>query len=202
MLRMLLLVGLLSATLAPRPAQAQLTKLIKERVKQKVEDRKRMTEENLVTRATEPADSALERMMSPVDSVAGEVGSKAAAAVSRAGRGSDSIAKEAELLEQQLASGRAELTGVAFEPGSDALTGASEPTLSALAQVLAGMEGVFLLQGRADAGSGPDGGLAERRALALKNWLVGMGVPGERIFAAGDGIVTEAGAPASIVRVQ
>jgi outer membrane protein OmpA-like peptidoglycan-associated protein len=196
------LIGLLGGLETPAPAHAQFSKLVKERVKQKVEERKRQTEEHLITRATEPADSALERIMSPVDSVAGKLGSTAGAAVSKMGRGPDPLAREAALLEEQLASGHADLTGVAFEPESDALNPASEPTLTALAQVLTGSEGVFLLQGRADPGSADARALAELRAMALKTWLVGLGVPAARVFSAGDGMVKQGVVQASVVRMQ
>jgi outer membrane protein OmpA-like peptidoglycan-associated protein len=200
MLCSLFLMGLLSA--APRPADAQFTKLVRERIKQKVEDRKRVTEETLVTRASEPADSALERIMSPVDSTAGEIGANAGAAISRVGREPDPVAKEEAGLREQLAAGRADLAGVAFEPGTDALSPASEPTLAALARVLGGADGMFLLQGRADPGTADVRTLGELRALSLKNWLVGLGAPGERIFAAGDGEVPPGGVQASVVRMQ
>jgi outer membrane protein OmpA-like peptidoglycan-associated protein len=199
---MIVLFGLCGGLETPAPAHAQFSKLVKQRIQQKVEERKRQTEEHLVTRATEPADSALERIMSPVDSVAGKIGSTAGAAVSKVGRGPDSVAREAALLEEQLAGGRADLTGVLFDPGSDGLNPASEPTLAALAQVLTGSEGVFLLQGRADPGSADVRELAELRAMALKSWLVGLAVPAARIFSAGDGMVKQGGVQATVVRMQ
>lgn len=175
-----------------------------ERIKQKAAERKRQTEENLITRAAEPADSALERIMSPVDSAAARAGGKAGAAVARVARGPDPVSQEETQLREQLAAGRADLTGVAFDPGTDALNPASDPTLAALARVLASATEVFLLQGRADAGTSSADAqpLAELRAVALKNWLVGAGVPGERIFAAGDGAATPQGVLASVLRMQ
>jgi outer membrane protein OmpA-like peptidoglycan-associated protein len=197
----LFMIGLLWAAV-PRSADAQFTRIVKDRIKQKVEERKRQTEETLVTRATEPADSALERIMSPVDTVAGKVGSKAGAAVGRVGRGPDPVAEEEGLLKEQLAAGQADLTGVTFEPGSEALDPGSEPTLNALARVLLAADGTFLLQGRAEPGTADIRSLAELRAVALKSWLVSLGVPGERVFAAGDGEVRPGGAQASVLRMQ
>jgi hypothetical protein len=44
--------------------------------------------------------------------------------------------------------------------------------------------------------------LADARAAALKAWLLGHGVPGEQLFAAGDGPVAPDGAVASVVQMQ
>ncbi len=117
------------------PAQAQLTKRIGEAAKERITERKQRTKDHVVQRATEPVDSAVERVAAPIDSLAGQVGGGAAGAVSRLGR-EDAAAREAEelrLVEALSTVGRAELTGIAFAPGSDRLQDDGGPGFAALA---------------------------------------------------------------------
>ncbi len=195
----LLVIGLLVFPAAPLPLRAQLGKKLTERIKQNASLRKQQTEENLVARAAEPADSALERVAAPVDSAAAHAAAKAGKAVSALGR-SGGAAEEARIREA-LAQGRADLPAVQFESGGDAIAPASEPTLAALARVLAGTPGVFLVQARADAGTAGQKAqrMADGRAAQIKAWLVGSGVPVEQLFAAGD---AAPGTSVSVVRMQ
>jgi hypothetical protein len=200
---LLVLIALPGAVL-PGPAEAQLLERVKKRVVQKTEERKRQTEEHLLERAAEPADSAAERVMAPVDSAAGRIGASAGAAVAGIGRDQDDGAAAEARIRAQLAEGRAELAGIAFEPAGEIVTPDSEPTMAALARVLGSESGMFLLQARADAAmAGPAANrLADRRAAALERLLVEAGVPDERVFATGDGAAVEGGALATVVRVQ
>ncbi len=194
----LLVIGLLALPATP-PLQAQFSKKLTERIKQNASLRRQQTEENLLARAAEPADSAMERIASPVDSAAARAAGKAGKAVSAVGRGAGA-AEEARIREA-LAGGRADLPAVQFERGGDAIAPASEPTLAALARVLAGTPGVFLIQARADAAIAGQKAqrMADGRAAQVKARLVGAGVPAERVFAAGDG---GPGSSLSVLRVQ
>jgi outer membrane protein OmpA-like peptidoglycan-associated protein len=185
---LLLTIGLLSASVTPERAEAQLLKRVAERVKQKITERKQQTEESVLSHAAEPADSAFAKVTSPVESLATRAGGTAGAAVGRLGRGEDKTSAEVTRIRQDLAAGRASLPGVVFFPGTDAIDPASGPTLQALAAVLSESPGAFLVQARGDAGAQPQAALqmAGARATAIKGWLMSAGVPAERVFAAGD----------------
>jgi outer membrane protein OmpA-like peptidoglycan-associated protein len=188
----------------PDRVEAQFLKRVKERVKQTAAERKTQTEENVLTRATEPADSLMSKVSSPVESLAARVGGEAGAAVGRLGRGNASQSEEEGRLRQELATGRAALPAVQFQPGTGVIDPASEPSLRALTVVITGSPSVFLIQGRADAGSSPEvaSELANARATAVKNWLVGNGIPGAQVFAAGDGVAASDAPLVSVVLMQ
>ena len=173
------------------PAEAQFTKRVTERIKQAAAEKRRQTEENAVNRAAEPADSALARAAAPVESLTAEVGGKAGAVVGRLGRGQDSSTEAEVRIRKELASGRADLPGVTFEPGSTAIAPASDPSLRALLRIMTDSPGVFLIKRRADPGDASNPQLVSLRAGTLKSWLVNGGIPAERVFA------TDNGAPAA-----
>jgi outer membrane protein OmpA-like peptidoglycan-associated protein len=200
---LLLTIGLVASSVTTERAEAQFLRRVKERVQQKVAERKMQTEENALARAAEPADSALAKVASPVDSLTARVGGAAGAAVGRLGRGQDQSAEE-DRLRAELAAGRAALPAVQFLPGTDGLDPASEPSLKALAIVMTTSPGAFLIQGRADPRSQPENAplLANARAAAIKTWLVTSGVPAERVFAAGDGMAALEGPLVSVVPMQ
>jgi outer membrane protein OmpA-like peptidoglycan-associated protein len=201
---LLLTIGLLAASVTTERAEAQLLKRITERVKQKVTERKAQTEEAVLSHAAEPADSAMAKVTSPVESLATRVGGGAGAAVGRMGRGEGKASAEATRIREELAAGRATLPGVAFVPGADAIDPSSEPSLRALATVIAESPAAFLVQARADAGAPPQDALqlAGARATAIKTWLVGNGVPADRVFAAGDATAMPNAAPVTVVPMQ
>jgi outer membrane protein OmpA-like peptidoglycan-associated protein len=201
---LLLTIGLLAASVTPKQAEAQLLKRVTERVKQKIAERKQQTEESVLSHAAEPADSAFAKVTSPVESLATRAGGRAGAAVSRLGRGEEKTSSEVTRIRQDLAAGRASLTGVVFVLGSDAIEPASGPTLQALAAVLTESPGAFLVQARGDAGAQPQAALqlAAARATAIKGWLVSTGVPAERVFAAGDPTATPDAALVTVVPMQ
>ncbi len=201
---LLLTMGLLAASVTTERAEAQLLKRVTERVKQKVAERKQQTEEVVLTRAAEPADSALAKVTSPVESLATRAGGGAGAAVGRLGRGEGKASAEVTRIRQELAAGRATLPGVIFVPGTDAIDPSSGSSLQALAAVITESPGAFLVQARADAGAQPQGALqlAGARAAAIKTWLLGNGVPAERVFAAGDATATGDGAMVTVVPMQ
>lgn len=187
------------------PAQAQLTKRIGEAAKERITERKQRTKDHVVQRATEPVDSAVERVAAPIDSLAGQVGGGAAGAVSRLGR-EDAAAREAEelrLVEALSTVGRAELTGIAFAPGSDRLQEDGGPGFAALVNVLAANPGAYLIEGWApptEGGGRPS--LGERRAAELKSSLVARGIPPGQLFAAAARGPLPQGAQLAIVRMQ
>jgi outer membrane protein OmpA-like peptidoglycan-associated protein len=199
-IHMLLLLGTLVAV--PQPAQAQFLKRVKEQIKSNVAARKQRTVDNAVARAAEPADSALEKMMSPVDSAAARAGGKAGKAVAGIGRGAAAV--EEERIREQLAGGRADLVSVIFAPGTADISPSSEPTVTALANVLAGSPQAFVILARGDPGGDPSTArqLGDARAGILKAWLLQHGVPAERLFAAGDAAADPGAAAASVVAMQ
>lgn len=195
---------LAALSVAAQPGEAQISRAIKSRIKQSVEQRKQQTEDHLVARAAEPVDSAVERLMSPVDSAAGWAGSTAGETVSQVGRGPDASAREEIRIRRDLTRGPAHLPEVRFESDTDLLTAGSSATLQALARVLSGETAVFLIQGRADPGTAlaDQQATAELRAVAVKSWLTGVGVPPEQIFATGDGVAGAGEALVSVVRAK
>jgi outer membrane protein OmpA-like peptidoglycan-associated protein len=201
---LLLTIGLLTASVSTERAEAQFLKRVKERVKQKVAERKLQTEEVVLSHAAEPADSALAKVASPLESLATRAGGGAGAAVGRLGRGEGKASAEAVRIREELAAGRAALPGIRFAPGADAIDPSSEPSLQALAAVITDSPGVFLVQARADAGALPQDALplANARAAAIKAWLVGTGVPAERVFATGDVAATPDAPLVAVVPMQ
>jgi outer membrane protein OmpA-like peptidoglycan-associated protein len=199
-----LLIGLLGGSIATGQAEAQFTKRVLERIKQKAAEKKQQTEENAVNRAAEPADSAMAKVAAPVESLTARVGGKAGEAVGRLGRGKGGPSEEQALLRQELATGKAELAGVRFVPGAEALDPSSEQSLRSLATVMTDSPGVFLIQGRADPGTTATDAapLATARAAAIKAWLIGNGIPVERVFSAGDGVANPQGSLVTVALVQ
>lgn len=192
-LRFLLVAGVVAVHAGTTPAEAQFPKRLTERIKTATAEKKRQTEENAVNRAAEPADSALARAAAPVDSLTARAGGTAGAAVGRLGRGKDSSSEEEARIRSALASGRADLAGVTFEPGSASIAATSEPSLRALMRIMTDSPGVFLIQVRADPGDvagSPQ--LANSRASGIKGWLVSNGIPGERVFATAEAPATGA----------
>ncbi len=94
-------------------------------------------------------------------------------------------------IETQLnAEGRARLDGVNFDFNSDVIQAASKPLLDQIAGLLkARPEWKVTLEGHTDNIGGPDfnRGLSERRARAVKAYLVAAGVPEGRLDAVGFG---------------
>jgi outer membrane protein OmpA-like peptidoglycan-associated protein len=187
------------------PAQGQLLKEIKESARQKVAERKERTRAHVIQRATEPVDSALERGIRPVDSLVSQAATGAGRSVARLGREDEAMRdQERQRLTEALAvQGRAELPGLAFSAGSDALEPGAEPVLAALADVLAADPGVFLLEGLGDASNEAGGRtLGEQRAAAVKSALVAAGVPANRLFGVGREDEAMGASRVSVARMQ
>jgi outer membrane protein OmpA-like peptidoglycan-associated protein len=182
----LALVILTLLALAPR-AEAQLLRDIKESAKQKLAERRERTKAHAVERATEPVDSALERGIRPVDSLVSKAATGAGAAVSRIGRGQDAARAEEEqrLVEALAMEGRAEVPGLTFSEEAETLDPSADPFITALANVLATEESVFLIVGRAGREEAGGRALGERRAAAVKAALVEAGIPAVRLFGVG-----------------
>jgi outer membrane protein OmpA-like peptidoglycan-associated protein len=204
-LHMIILFNALSLVGA-RPIEAQLGDLIIRSAKQKADERKERTKENVVHRATEPVDSTLERIAAPVDSVVGRAAAGAAVAVSRVGRSwAAEVEAEARRLSDELAArGRVEVPGIAFVSGTEQLESGSETYLSALASALGAAPGAFLIEGRAGADEDGTGGrtLGGLRAAAVKAALVAEGVAGVQLFAAGQAAEADGPVPITVVRME
>ena len=95
-------------------------------------------------------------------------------------------------LERIVAQGHLPLHGIAFEPGSTAITGASAETLDRLADALAARpELAFLVVGHSDNQGGLEENIAlsRRRAEAVRAALVERGIAAERLEARGVGFL-------------
>jgi outer membrane protein OmpA-like peptidoglycan-associated protein len=197
-----LTIGLLALPATAGPAQAQFLSRVTERLKQKVAERKLQAEESALSHAAEPADSAMAKLTAPVESLTARVGGAAAGAVGGLGRGD--AAQEATRLRAELATGRADLPAVRFEPGTGSFDPSSEQALQPLLLVLTESPGSFLVQGRADPGTSAPGvpQLAATRAAAIKSWLVGNGIPTDRVFATGDGAAAAEAPLVTVVSMQ
>ena len=92
-------------------------------------------------------------------------------------------------LAEQLGRGRVVLREIRFAPGSDRINQSSTAVLRELAQELVASSGVFLIEGHTDAASDAASAqqLSERRAVAVKAWLVSEGVAAGRLLAVGYG---------------
>lgn len=92
-------------------------------------------------------------------------------------------------LAEQLGHGRALLPEIRFAPGSDRINRSSSAVLGELARALVATPGVFLIEGHTDASrdAGSAQLLSERRAVAVKAWLVSEGVAAGRLLAVGYG---------------
>ena len=200
----LIALGIVLGTTPPSRVEAQFLSKVKERVKQKVVERKTQTEESVLDRAAEPADSAMARVLTPAESLAARAGGQAGAVVGRLGKRGGGQAEEEIRLRQELAAGQPALPAVGFEPGSATMGPPSETSLKALAVVMSDSPGVFLIQARADPGVPPQEAaqLAQARSTAIKSWLVANGIPAERVFAAGDGAAAPDAPLVSVVLMQ
>jgi outer membrane protein OmpA-like peptidoglycan-associated protein len=92
-------------------------------------------------------------------------------------------------LSEQLGRGRVVLREIRFGPGSDRIAASSVTVLRELARALTANPGVFLIEGHTDPSGGAEAGqlLSERRAVAVKAWLVSEGVAAGRLLAVGYG---------------
>ena len=92
-------------------------------------------------------------------------------------------------LAEQLGHGRVVLREIRFVPGSDRIDDSSAAVLGELARALVANSGVFLIEGHTDASRDAASGqlLSERRAVAVKAWLVSEGVAAGRLLAVGYG---------------
>lgn len=92
-------------------------------------------------------------------------------------------------LAEQLGQGRVVLREIRFEPGSDRIHESSAVVLRELARELVEKPGVFLIEGHTDASGDAASAqlLSERRAVAVKAWLVSEGVAAGRLLAVGYG---------------
>jgi outer membrane protein OmpA-like peptidoglycan-associated protein len=92
-------------------------------------------------------------------------------------------------LTNRLVQGRVVLREIRFAPGSDRINQSSSAVLRELAQALTANPGVFLIESHTDPSSDAESAqlLSERRATAVKAWLVSEGVAAGRLLAVGYG---------------
>lgn len=194
MIQVALLIALASMALASMPisADAQILRAIKERAKQKVEQR---AESTFVEKTSHLVDSTLEKTGRAVDTVVSRgavamdtVLNKTERAISDAAAAVGSGGSSAHDLRTALGDGRA-VVPLEFEPRSARLATSAEATLANLASAISDLGGAFLLEGHVEASGNSvhDKELSERRVAAVKERLVAAGIATGRLFAVGHG---------------
>ena len=91
---------------------------------------------------------------------------------------------------KELVAGRIVTHGITFDTNSDVIKPESGPTLRTILKLLQDNPTVrFEVQGHTDDQGGPavNGPLSDRRAAAVRTWLVGQGVDGKRLVTKGFG---------------
>jgi outer membrane protein OmpA-like peptidoglycan-associated protein len=108
--------------------------------------------------------------------------------VSATGR-AQSTAPGLHHLTHRLGRGRVVLHEIRFAPGSDRISESSSAPLRELAQALVANPGVYLIESHTNPSSDAESAqlLSERRAAAVKAWLVSEGVAAGRLLAVGYG---------------
>lgn len=97
--------------------------------------------------------------------------------------------KPVDAIAAALKTGRVQLFGITFDTAKDTIKPESTPTLEALAKAMASGDGRYTIDGHTDSQGADDynQGLSERRAVAVKAWLVAHGVPEASVGTAGFG---------------
>jgi outer membrane protein OmpA-like peptidoglycan-associated protein len=108
--------------------------------------------------------------------------------VSATGR-AQSTAPGPHHMADRLGQGRMVLREIHFLPGSDRINQSSSAVLRELAQALDANPGVFLIESHTNPSRDSESAqlLSERRAAAVKAWLVSEGVAAGRLLAVGYG---------------
>lgn len=101
---------------------------------------------------------------------------------SGASNGSDSAARFAAAL----IAGRLVVRGISFNSGGATIHPSSVETLRTLAAALQRTTGTYLIESHTRGGRGAQA-LSDRRAAAVRTWLLGAGVDPSRLYAAGFG---------------
>jgi outer membrane protein OmpA-like peptidoglycan-associated protein len=96
--------------------------------------------------------------------------------------GSDSAARFAA----DLTAGRLVLRGISFSAGGAVIDSSSTETLRTLAAALQRTTGTYLIESHTAGGRGAQA-LSDRRAAAVRTWLLAAGVNPSRLYAAGFG---------------
>ena len=115
---------------------------------------------------------------------------------SGASSGSDSAARFAA----DLTAGRLVLRGISFNAGGATIDSSSIETLRTLAVALQRTTGTYLIESHTASGRSAQA-LSDRRAAAVRTWLLAAGVDPSRLYAAGFG-ATRPRAPPNSGRAQ
>jgi outer membrane protein OmpA-like peptidoglycan-associated protein len=166
--------ALLIATTAilPSDVDAQsVLRRVKAEAKKRVADRKQTKEDSIVVKAGDAVDSTVSRAERALT-----------AAV-------DPQSREARRTRAALADGRLILGNVAFVDGTAKLSPGSDEQLAHLAAALSDVRGTFLVESHVvpNANAKVAKALSDRRAAAVKAWLVAAGIPSQRLFTMGLG---------------
>jgi outer membrane protein OmpA-like peptidoglycan-associated protein len=178
-----------------RRADAQVIEQIKQRAKQRADARKKKLDSTMVQSAGQVIDSSVEKTGRGVDAVVNTAGTVVDTVLNKTEHGVSGVFNQrdgdaAGKLAAQLAKyGRAVVPELEFQAKSDTLTPAGERVVKQLATALQAIPGVFLIEGYTEPGSDPgaDQALSERRAEAVKERLVVLGIPVTRLFRIGYG---------------
>lgn len=179
--RALLLVALAALHL-PSAGEGQIMKRVKDGAKRSLDTRKQRTEDDIVFKAGERVDSAIEFGARPMDSLIARAASGIDSVAVRTVRGMGGGSKVKGQLRKGLAEGRVELD-VGFPFGSPDPAPEAERSLTALASVLSESAEPVLLEGRIV--DGEPVALARLRAESIRSLLAEAGVESARVFVLG-----------------
>jgi outer membrane protein OmpA-like peptidoglycan-associated protein len=181
-----------TATLAPRRAESQILKKIKDQAKSKV-DQKKTDEQNHVLATTGKAvDSSMAKTGRAADATVDKVGSIADTAMNMTEHGVTSAAHSIAgkhgdndaWIKAQLDSGRLVLAKLGFAPGAVAPNAQGVSILAKVAQAIMSTTATYLVESHVAEGgdAGANQALPEKRGAAVKQQLVADGVPATRLF--------------------
>ncbi|MEW5918710.1 MAG: OmpA family protein [Gemmatimonadota bacterium] len=158
--------------LLPSNADAQsVLRRLKDEARRRVTDRKQAKEDSIVARAGDAVDSTVSRAERALT-----------ASVNPQSR-------EARRTRAALEEGRLVLEKVSFDAGTATLAAGSDAQLAQLAAALSEVSGTFLVEAHAapNANARAAKALSDKRAAAVKTWLVAAGIPAQRLFTIGVG---------------
>lgn len=191
---------------SPMVAHGQIWDRIKEHAQEQAQKQVAQAEDGLVELSNRTVDSALGSAGRVADRVmhgTGRVLDSLTAGIEHAIMGA--LGQQgSERLGAELAAGRAVLREVRFLANTDQLEPSAASELTQLAAAIARTSDTFLVEGHVERSADPptDQSLSERRALAVKTWLINAGLPPARLVAVGVGAGRPAGSEAASERIE
>lgn len=179
-------------TLAPRHAESQILQRIKQQAKSKVEQKKTDEENHVLATSGKAVDSSMAKTGRAADATVDKVGAIADTAMNKTEHGVSSAAhslagrkgSDDAWIRTQLDSGRLVLAKLGFAPGAIVPDGDGRAVLAKVAKAIMATSATYLVESNvADgANAAANQALSEQRGAAVKQQLVGDGVPASRLF--------------------